>query len=485
MDSLDADTSNGQVWRRQAAADDARPPLSFDLDVDVCVVGGGVAGLSAALVMAQAGYSVALIEAERLAWNASGASFGLVAPGFGVDIEQIAARVGPDHARGLWALTEEGVAEVRRTARDAAQGLITGEGRLEVSTTDNGDRLLRRLQLLGETLGADVEGWQTEQVREVLKTGRYFHAVQYRNAFHLNAAGYVDHLIRLVEQAGVRVFENTRVTGLDAAGIRKRIKTPSGKLRAYTIVLAGNVHLGPDFPRLSRTLLPVWRYAAVTEPLGEALAEAMAYPGVVGDSAGIDRYAVVGGDRLLWSVYASTFPMNPKRVAAGIRRRIRATFPQLKQVAIADVWSGATGETVHGMPQFGPMRPGLWIASGFGRQGFAASMMAGRLIAGGVGRTDDRWRLFSPFELVWTGGTAGRIAGQAVFSWNRLQAGASGLLARRRERALARRAQREARLAAANEAFRTAQARETAAEPPAHPDPAPASAEKAPDLAGT
>lgn len=485
MDSLDTDTSKERMWHRRAMADDARPPLSFDLDVDVCVVGGGIAGLSVALAMAQSGHSVALVEAGRLAWNASGASLGLVAPGFGVDIEQIAARVGADHARRLWALTEEGVADVRRTIQDAAPGIVTGAGWLEVSTTDNGDRLLRRLQTLGETLGAEVEGWQTEQVRDVLRTGRYFHAVQYRSAFHLNAMDYVAHLTRLAERAGVRIFENTQVTGLDAAGIRKRIRTQAGKLRAYTIVLAGNVHLGPAFPQLSRTLLPVWRYAALTEPLGEGLAQAVSYPGAVGDSAGIDRYAVVGGDRLLWSVYASTFAMNPKRVAAAIRRRIRATFPQLKQVAIADVWSGVTGETVHGMPQFGPLRPGLWIVSGLGRQGLAASMMAGRLIAGGVGRTDDRWRLFSPFELVWTGGPAGRIAGQAVYSWNRLQAGAAGAFARRRERALERRARREARLAAANEAVRTGRARETAGEAPARPDPAGASPPSPPDLAGT
>ena len=222
-------------------------------------------------------------------------------------------------------------------------------------------------------------------------------------------------------------------------------------------MLAGNVHLGALFPRLARTLLPVWRYAAVTEPLGERLGAAIDFRGAVSESSGIDHYRIIDGDRLLWAGPVTTWNVAPRRLASGIERHIRSVFPQLGNVKVADVFSGATGETVHGMPQIGQLRRGLWVASGFGRQGLSTSAMAALLISQGMMAGDDRWRLFSPFELVWAGGPAGHIAGQAVYSWARGQAAVAGTLARYRERARVRERQREARLAAANLAVRNMQ----------------------------
>ncbi len=121
----------------------------------------------------------------------------------------------------------------------------------------------------------------------------------------------------------------------------------------------------------------------------------------------------------MWSGPLTTFPVSPRLVASQIRRRIKRVFPQLGNVAIADAWSGVTGETVHGMPQIGQLRRGLWIASGFGGRGIAATATAGLLVTQGMLAGDERWRLFSPFELVWAGGTAGRVAAQAVYAWSR------------------------------------------------------------------
>ena len=92
-------------------------------------------------------------------------------------------------------------------------------------------------------------------------------------------------------------------------------------------------------------------------------------------------------------------------------------FRSLARCDIADVWGGAIGQTVHGMPQIGQLRQGLWVASGFGRQGLGTSAMAGQLIARSILWGDERWRLFSPFELVWAGGTTGRVAGHLIGMW--------------------------------------------------------------------
>ncbi len=338
-------------------------------------------------------------------------------------------------------------------------GIGLSEGALEVSNVDVGDQLISRLQTLNEDFGTEVEGWQVDRVRDQLKTGRYFHGVYYPGAFQLDGRKYVHGLAALARRAGARIFEDTPVVSIDPSGIRKRIVTPSARLRASHIVLAGNIHLGAPLRRLSETLLPIWRYAAVTAPLGERLAEAITFQGSVTDSDGVDHYRIVDGDRLMWASPETTWAARPQRFSAAIARRIRTIFPQLGEVQIADVFGGAVGQTVHGMPQIGQLRKGLWVASGFGRQGLNTSAMAGQLIAQSILRGDERWRLFSPFELVWAGGPTGRVAGQVVALWVRGSSAAAGALARYRERARAKERLREARLAEANRQAGTRSAR--------------------------
>ena len=124
-------------------------------------------------------------------------------------------------------------------------------------------------------------------------------------------------------------------------------------------MLAGNIHLGAPLRRLSETLLPVWRYAGVTAPLGERLADVMTFQGSVSDTAGIDHFRIVDGDRLMWASTETTWAARPQRFEPAIARRIRTIFPQLGKVEITETWGGAVGQTVHGMPQIGRLRPGL------------------------------------------------------------------------------------------------------------------------------
>src|SRR3984893_4144136 len=395
-----------------------RARLSFDLDVDIAIVGAGLAGLTVALEAARLGASVAVLEGRHVGWNASGHQLGTVMPGYGLPIGDLIARVGFEDSRELWALSREGAEFVRATATEQLiPGIAPSEGALEVSNVDVGDQLISRLQLLGEDFETEVEGWQVDRVRAELKTDRYFHGVYYPKAFQIDGRKYVHGLAALARRAGARIFEDTPVVSIDPSGIRKRIVTPSARLRASHIVLAGNVHLGAALQRLSETLLPVWRYAAVTAPLGERLAETITFQGSVADSDGVDHFRVVDGDRLMWASPETTWAARPQGFASAIQRRIRTIFPSLGKVEISEVWGGAIGQTVHGMPQIGQLRRGLWVASGFGRQGLNTSAMAGQLIARSILWGDERWRLFSPFELVWAGGTTGRIAGHAIGLW--------------------------------------------------------------------
>src|SRR3981081_2416542 len=430
-----SETSLGMAARSDGADMRARSRLSFDLDVDICVVGAGLAGLTVALEAARLGASVAVLEGRHIGWNASRHQLGTVMPGYGLPIGDLIARIGFEDTRELWALSKEGAEYVRATAsEELIPGIALSEGALEVSNVDVGDQLISRLQMLGEDCETEVEGWQVERVRDQLKTDHYFHGVYYPKAFQIDGRKYVHGLAALARRAGARIFEDTPVVGIDSAGIRKRIVTPSARLRASHIVLAGNIHLGAPLRRLSKTLLPVWRYAAITAPLGERLADAITFKGSVTDTGGIDHFRIVDGDRLMWASPETTWAARPARFVAGIARRIGTIFPRLGRVEISEVWGGVMGQTVHGMPQIGQLRRGLWVASGYGRQGLNTSAMAGLVGAPTILWGDERWRLFSPFELVWAGGPTGRAAGYVIGMWGRGSSAAAGALARHRER---------------------------------------------------
>src|SRR6202022_4060733 len=446
-----SETSTSAINGPDAAAMRERSRLSFDLDVDICVVGAGLAGLSVALEAARLGASVAVLEGRHVGWNASGHQLGTVMPGYGLPIGDLIARIGLEDARELWALSKQGAEFVRANAtEELIPGIALSEGALEVSNVEAGDELISRLQVLGADFETEVEGWQVDRVRAELKTDRYFHGVYYPKAFQIDGRKYIHGLAALARRAGARIFEDTPVVSIDPSGIRKRIVTPSARLRASHIVLAGNIHLGAPLRRLSETLLPVWRYAAVTAPLGELLAGAITFRGSVAASDGIDHFRIVGGDRWMWASPEPTGAAKPERFAPAIQRRIRTIFPQLGRVEIVEVWGGAVGQTVHGMPQTGQLRRARCVTSGFGRQGLHTSTMAGQLIARSILWGDERWRLFSPFELVWAGGPTGRVGGYVIGMWGRGSSAAAGALARYRERARPQERIREARLAEAN-----------------------------------
>ncbi|HLZ00697.1 MAG TPA: FAD-binding oxidoreductase [Bradyrhizobium sp.] len=474
-----ARSGSAKTGRADAAATSDHARLSFDLDVDICIVGAGLAGLTVALESARLGASVAVLEGRQVGWNASGHQLGTVMPGFGLPIGELIERIGFEDTRELWSLSKEGAEFVRATATEEAMpGIALSEGALEVSNIDVGEQLISRLQMLSGDFETEVEGWQVERVRSELKTDRYFHGIYYPKAFQIDGRKYVHGLASLARRAGARIFEDTPVVSIDSSGIRKRIVTPSARLRASHIVLAGNIHLGAPLRRLSETLLPIWRYAGVTAPLGDRLKEIIAFTGSVTDTDGIDHFRIVHGDRLMWASPETTWSGNPRRFAGAIARRMRTIFPTLGPLEIAETFGGAVGTTVHGMPQIGQLRKGLWVASGFGRQGMNTSAMAGQLIARSILWGDERWRLFSPFELVWAGGPIGRVAGYFVGLWHRGSSASAGALARHRERARIQERIREERLAQAN---RQAATRPALQRRPRPSRPAPQKAPPAPD----
>src|SRR4030081_17571 len=202
-----SETSTSAINGPDAAAMRERSRLSFDLDVDICVVGAGLAGLTVALEAARLGASVAVLEGRHVGWDASGHPLGTVMPGYSLPIGDLIARIGFEDTRELWSLSKEGADFVRATAsEESIPGIALSEGALEVSNVDVGDQLISRLQMLGEDFETEVEGWQVERVRDQLKTDHYFHGVYYPKAFQIDGRKYVHGLAALARRAGARVF---------------------------------------------------------------------------------------------------------------------------------------------------------------------------------------------------------------------------------------------------------------------------------------
>jgi glycine/D-amino acid oxidase-like deaminating enzyme len=383
---------------------------------------------------------VAVLEAGRVGEGASGRNTGFVVPGFAENIDTMVERIGLDHTKELWTLSQFGVDYVRNAIVETGMpGVDPVDGWLDVSKIDNWRDIRNGVERL-RWIGADVESWPAERVRDVLPSERYFGAMHFPRAFHIHALNYAIGLARAAEAAGARIFEDTAALEVDAAGVRKRVQAPGAKVRAGHVVMAANVQLGSLMPRLGATLMPVTTYVMETEPLGPLLGEVVRYRGAVTDTDRFDNhYRVVGGDRLQWAGRMTVWQANPWRFANRLAASVRRIFPQLGTVKIAHLWSGTFGRTLHHMPQIGEIERGVWVTSGFGRHGLNTTALAGDLVARGIIENDQTWRLFAPYELVWAGGKAFRAAAQTIYVASRALTGVRESVARARDKRRKRR----------------------------------------------
>jgi glycine/D-amino acid oxidase-like deaminating enzyme len=437
------------------------------------VIGAGLAGLTVALELARRGWSVVVLESREVAWNASGRNTGFVLPGFHESADAMVERIGLDHARRLWTLSEEGVEYVRRTITETGlPGVDPMPGWLHVSKSADDDRVRAAVERL-RWLGAKVEAWPTERVRETLPNPRYFAAMHYPDAFHIHPLNYALGLARAAEEAGAQIFEETPALAIDPSGVRKRITTYSARVRAPHVVLACNVHLGDLMPQLAATVLPITTYVMVSEPI-PVLHEIVRYRGAVSDTERADNhYRILPGNRLQWSGRLRVWEASPRVIGRGLVADIRRNFPNLGPVEIAQLWSGTLGRAIHRMPQIGEIERGIWVASAFGGHGLNTTAMAGELIARGIVDNDDTWRLFAPYELVYAGGRLGRMVAQGLYWGSRPLSAMQEGFARYRERARLRKtvrmAKRAGRHAKHAEAAMLAAAQTEAPPPPSEP----------------
>lgn len=404
-------------YARTTGDDIRRAPLSERVEAEVCVVGGGMAGLATALGLAERGRKVVLLEARRVGWGASGRNGGFVSHGFAKGLDGLYQAVGRERTRELYALSDMSVELVRNRVEQYAIdcGPLT-PGLANCSWFDDADAVRRRVDHANELVGAGLEFWPREKVRDLWHSPRYFDAAFKTKAFTFHSLNFTRGIARAAEGLGVRIFEDTPVTSVDLDGEPKRITTAGGSVVADEVVFCCSGYIDGLVGALDRATLPIGTYVLLTEPISEnKLKSAINAPhGVSDDRFATDYYRPLPDGRILWGGRISR-RTDPSDLAALMLGDLVSVYPQLSDVKAEVAWPGTMGYATHKMPQIGRLRPGVWYNQGHGGHGMASTTLGGELVASAIAEGDERYRLFEPFGLSWAGGPLGTWVAQLTY----------------------------------------------------------------------
>ncbi len=429
MPLLDTDRELTERSYYAATADRgaAHAPLTGDTGCDIAVVGGGLAGLSAAIELAERGLDVVLLEAQDLGFGASGRNGGQVIHGLACDQEVVEAQLGLDDARRIWAMTLEAVDLVRERIARHAIDCDWRDGYLALATSvGKGRELMQHADRLETVYGYPLRRVAPADIGDWIASRRFHSGVHDPRSGHLHPLKYTLGLGRAAAAAGVRIHERSPVTALQP-GPPARLRTPAGSVTARQVLLAGNVYLGELAPALQARIMPVGTYIACTEALEPARAAALIPSGsaVCDTNFVLDYFRLTADHRLLYGGRVSYSTRTPRRLADGMRARMLRTFPQLTGVGVEYAWGGFVDITMNRAPDFGRLSgaPHVVYLQGFSGHGLALTGLAGRVaaeaMAGDAGRFDVFARLkHRPFP----GGAALRTPALVLgMAWYRLR----------------------------------------------------------------
>jgi gamma-glutamylputrescine oxidase len=403
----------------------SRPALARRLHADVCVVGGGYAGVSAALELAERGFDVVLLEAQRIGWGASGRNGGQAIVGYGSDGEAAIERQFPrEDAQRAWDVSVEGMRLLKQ--RIARYGIACEwqPGYLSLTTKPRKSRDLRRWMDHVESVYDYPQEWvEGAAIRQWVDSARFHAAVHDAGSGHLHPLKYCLGLGAAAAAAGVRIFENSPVLLLER-GRKPVVKTAQGECACDFVVLAGNVYLaeyGDDVaPEVSSRIMPVGTYMIATEPMEPARARALMPRRCAASDTNfiLDYFRVSADDRLLFGGGDSYTGTTPRNLVGHIRASMLAVFPQLDDLAVSHAWGGFVDITLNKSPHFGRLGDNIYFVQGFSGHGVALAGMAGLLVAEAIAGQASRFDLMSRLRhMPFPGGALMRTPALVLGMW--------------------------------------------------------------------
>lgn len=361
---------------------DRQAPLEGAVRADVCVVGGGYTGLSAALHLAEAGLSVRLLEAHRIGFGASGRNGGQVGSGQRLDQDDLERRLGRGEARLMWDLAEEAKALVQDLITRHKMPLTFHPG---VAHAFRKDSERRAAEIYAARLARDygydkIAPLDQAGVRALIGSEAYVGGEIDWGAGHLHPLNYALGLAQAARDAGAVLHEDSPVLSIED-GARMRLRTEAGEVSCERVILACNGYLGDLNPRVAARVMPINNFIVATEPLGDRAGEILAQNVAVADTRFVINYWRLSEDgRLLFGggeSYGYRFP----DIVETVRKPMLAVYPQLRDVKIDYAWGGTLAITVNRLPCFLRLSPQMLSASGYSGHGVALATLAGRLLA--------------------------------------------------------------------------------------------------------
>jgi gamma-glutamylputrescine oxidase len=394
-------SSTGSYYEASAQPVLARPELAETIDCDVCVIGAGIAGCSAALHLAGRGYGVVLLEAQRVAWGASGRNGGQALPGFAASRDKLRRLIGPNAARAAWDTSVEGLRLMRELIAKHRIECDWVDGHMLAALKPRHEtELIEEMQELHSEYGYNSGRYLSlEETRSLIASKRYIGALYDANAGHLHPVKYTRGLAAAAEAAGVRLYESTRALALSTptrAG-PTIVRTTRGSVRSRFTVLCGNVYLRDTAPQLRSKIMGVSTYIVATAPLAADRARRLiANEAAVSDMNWVLDYFRLSADRrLLFGGRVNYSDLASFDAPTATRKRLLRVFPQLADLPIEYSWGGYVDITLNRTPHFGRLARDVYFLQGFSGHGLALAGIAGKLVSDAIAGTAERFDVFA------------------------------------------------------------------------------------------
>ena len=374
--------------------------LTSDIDVDICIIGGGLTGISSAINLSKKGYSVILCEARKIGWGASGRNGGQLGIGMRKDQFTIEKKLGLRHAKELWSLGLEAVEDVKNLIKENEIDCHLVNGVMSTACFEK-DIDEYKFEIEHMSKNYDFEGYQffnKEKIREEINSKMYLAGLLNSGSYHLNPLKLTLGLAKVAQKNKVKIFENTPIEKIREEGDRVQVMSKKGLIRANQVVVACNGYLDSILGSKKNKFMPINNYVVATEPLGEKRArEIIKNNYAVCDTRFIIDYYRFSEDWRMIFGGGETFTSNfVKNATSFVSKRMIKVFPQLQNVKIDYSWGGTLAITVNRLPHFGTlMNNKVSYAFGYSGHGLALSVLAGKLIGENIHGDHERFKFFS------------------------------------------------------------------------------------------
>lgn len=406
-------------YRDTLHKNESRNPLAENTDTEICVIGGGLAGLSTALGLVEKGKKVVLIEANRIGWGASGRNGGFVAKGYAAGYRPLVKKVGLEHTKALHKLATNGRNLIRE--RMDKYNIDCGpvvKGVLGVSWNNHPKSVHEYIEFMRNDLNAPLEYWPKEKIRELCKTEQYFDGFYSPEDYQFHPLNYVHGLADAIESLGGKIYEGTKALKINDTPSGYAVETPTGTITCNEVVLCCSIYVDDLNKKLKYAAFPVYTYVMVTKPIPEDRLNAALNTNyaIFDNRYAQDYYRRLPDNRILWGGRVSVTGV-PNDLANIMVKDLLKVYPQLDGVVEAEyAWGGSLCYAPHKMPQIGQLKPGYWYNTCFGGHGLVPTSVGGDVVSSAIANGDERYKLFAPFsKLNFAGGPLSPYIAQTVY----------------------------------------------------------------------